>query len=165
MFSLRKCKTRANFDRLVSSKTFSNARFQHDVTKKFFISRASNSTFQQKVTNWFHGSTARYKQASRKDLSRSLKSSCSIVFRRGARLWLSIVAPIFSREARAPRRIRGILRLSLARFSRGRAHPLALPESGIAARWGVVQPVGHLTVNEDGGGSNPPAPANFSLEY
>ena len=29
--------------------------------------------------------------------------------------------------------------------------------------WGVVQPVGHLTVNEDGGGSNPPAPAN-SLE-
>src|SRR5215468_10667792 len=33
--------------------------------------------------------------------------------------------------------------------------------SGVAARWGVVQPVGHLTVNEDGGGSNPPAPANF----
>jgi hypothetical protein len=27
--------------------------------------------------------------------------------------------------------------------------------------WGVVQSVGHLTVNEDGGGSNPPAPANF----
>ena len=25
----------------------------------------------------------------------------------------------------------------------------------------MVQPVGHLTVNEDGGGSNPPAPANF----
>jgi hypothetical protein len=33
---------------------------------------------------------------------------------------------------------------------------------GIATRWGVVQSVGHLTVNEDGGGSNPPAPANFS---
>src|SRR5438128_2623492 len=28
-------------------------------------------------------------------------------------------------------------------------------------RWGVVQPVGHLTVNEDGEGSNPSAPANF----
>ena len=28
------------------------------------------------------------------------------------------------------------------------------------ARWGVVQPVGHLTVNEDGEGSNPSAPAN-----
>jgi hypothetical protein len=27
-------------------------------------------------------------------------------------------------------------------------------------RWGVVQPVGHLTVNEDGEGSNPSAPAN-----
>ncbi len=26
--------------------------------------------------------------------------------------------------------------------------------------WGVVQLVGHLTVNEDGGGSSPPAPAN-----
>src|SRR5689334_10789996 len=33
---------------------------------------------------------------------------------------------------------------------------------GIATRWGVVQSVGHLTVNEDGGGSNPPAPASFS---
>ena len=31
----------------------------------------------------------------------------------------------------------------------------------LAVCWGVVQPVGHLTVNEDGGGSNPPAPANF----
>jgi hypothetical protein len=30
-----------------------------------------------------------------------------------------------------------------------------------AARWGVVQLVGHLTVNEDGEGSNPSAPANF----
>ena len=29
------------------------------------------------------------------------------------------------------------------------------------ARWGVVQLVGHLTVNEDGEGSNPSAPANF----
>ena len=28
-------------------------------------------------------------------------------------------------------------------------------------RWGVVQLVGHLTVNEDGDGSNPSAPANF----
>ena len=27
--------------------------------------------------------------------------------------------------------------------------------------WGVVQPVGHLTVNEDGEGSNPSAPASF----
>ena len=28
-------------------------------------------------------------------------------------------------------------------------------------RWGVVQLVGHLTVNEDGEGSNPSAPANL----
>src|SRR5215467_4416617 len=28
--------------------------------------------------------------------------------------------------------------------------------------WGVVQPVGHLTVNEDGEGSNPSAPANLT---
>jgi hypothetical protein len=32
---------------------------------------------------------------------------------------------------------------------------------GTAASWGVVQLVGHLTVNEDGEGSNPSAPANF----
>ena len=31
------------------------------------------------------------------------------------------------------------------------------------ACWGVVQLVGHLTVNEDGEGSNPSAPANFPL--
>src|ERR1700720_4103482 len=30
-------------------------------------------------------------------------------------------------------------------------------------RWGVVQLVGHLTVNEDGEGSNPSAPAKFPL--
>ena len=34
-----------------------------------------------------------------------------------------------------------------------------------AARWGVVQPVGHLTVNEDGEGSNPSAPAKLLLVF
>jgi hypothetical protein len=38
-------------------------------------------------------------------------------------------------------------------FACGGAYPVGC--------WGVVQSVGHLTVNEDGGGSNPPAPANF----
>jgi hypothetical protein len=38
----------------------------------------------------------------------------------------------------------------------------ALSEAAAAnSRWGVVQPVGHLTVNEDGEGSNPSAPAKF----
>jgi hypothetical protein len=36
-----------------------------------------------------------------------------------------------------------------------------LPRSSLQYRWGVVQLVGHLTVNEDGEGSNPSAPANF----
>jgi hypothetical protein len=31
----------------------------------------------------------------------------------------------------------------------------------LANHWGVVQLVGHLTVNEDGEGSNPSAPAKF----
>ena len=35
------------------------------------------------------------------------------------------------------------------------------PEQPCKPRWGVVQLVGHLTVNEDGEGSNPSAPANF----
>jgi hypothetical protein len=39
----------------------------------------------------------------------------------------------------------------------------ALPGAAMQSpRWGVVQLVGHLTVNEDGEGSNPSAPANFS---
>src|SRR6266436_3657736 len=41
--------------------------------------------------------------------------------------------------------------------------PAAHRQPGSAARrWGVVQLVGHLTVNEDGEGSNPSAPANLS---
>ena len=38
---------------------------------------------------------------------------------------------------------------------------------GVSGRWGVVQLVGHLTVNEDGEGSNPSAPANspFNTGY
>jgi hypothetical protein len=40
-------------------------------------------------------------------------------------------------------------------FACGGAYPVGC--------WGVVQSVGHLTVNEDGGGSNPPAPANSLL--
>src|SRR5262245_28246245 len=40
------------------------------------------------------------------------------------------------------------------------AVPRVLPKHA-TARWGVVQLVGHLTVNEDGEGSNPSAPANF----
>ena len=40
----------------------------------------------------------------------------------------------------------------------------ALPEAVPAnPRWGVVQPVGHLTVNEDGEGSNPSAPAKLPV--
>jgi hypothetical protein len=31
--------------------------------------------------------------------------------------------------------------------------------------WGVVQLVGHLTVNEDGEGSNPSAPAKFPVLF
>ena len=61
------------------------------------------------------------------------------------------------------RRIRGILKSALPAFPA--AEPAYFQRSlqswGIATRWGVVQSVGHLTVNEDGGGSNPPAPANF----
>src|SRR5271167_942758 len=39
----------------------------------------------------------------------------------------------------------------------------ASPGNTCKHRWGVVQLVGHLTVNEDGEGSNPSAPANFPL--
>ena len=43
--------------------------------------------------------------------------------------------------------------------SRGEAY-LRRVRAASQLRWGVVQPVGHLTVNEDGEGSNPSAPAN-----
>jgi hypothetical protein len=47
------------------------------------------------------------------------------------------------------------------------AHPLSGNPDPVGAgerRWGVVQPVGHHTVNVDGEGSNPSAPANFTLK-
>src|SRR5712675_3789967 len=47
------------------------------------------------------------------------------------------------------------MRRSLPRFVR--------PRMVNEGRWGVVQPVGHHTVNVDGEGSNPSAPAKFSL--
>ena len=44
----------------------------------------------------------------------------------------------------------------------GEVYSLSDVSESFIARWGVVQPVGHLTVNEDGEGSNPSAPANLS---
>jgi hypothetical protein len=64
------------------------------------------------------------------------------------------------------------LRKTRRRAARGEAYLLRDPLVAAAEgsqravderRWGVVQPVGHLTVNEDGEGSNPSAPAKFSL--
>src|SRR5439155_18724676 len=49
---------------------------------------------------------------------------------------------------------RSFLRRSLLYSARSRR------PGSVARRWGVVQLVGHLTVNEDGEGSNPSAPAN-----
>ena len=46
-------------------------------------------------------------------------------------------------------------------FPRRQLQFAALTPLPAIARWGVVQLVGHLTVNEDGEGSNPSAPANF----
>src|SRR5215469_3430522 len=70
---------------------------------------------------------------------------------------------IFSRGSRGSSRS-WYLKRSLARIFLRPSPPnssASLQSWGIATRWGVVQSVGHLTVNEDGGGSNPPAPANF----
>ena len=55
---------------------------------------------------------------------------------------------------------RGILERHFATLFPRRLLRLARHASPPAtARWGVVQLVGHLTVNEDGEGSNPSAPA------
>ena len=57
-------------------------------------------------------------------------------------------------------------RVSAARVnlhSRGHCSAARLAFPAFCPCWGVVQLVGHLTVNEDGEGSNPSAPAKFSL--
>ena len=61
-------------------------------------------------------------------------------------------------------RRRAILDKSFAAFLRRSLPYRRIRPPGGRARWGVVQLVGHLTVNEDGEGSNPSAPANFPLE-
>src|SRR5256885_14111484 len=59
-------------------------------------------------------------------------------------------------------RRRAILDESFAAFLR-RSLPYrrSIRPPGGRARWGVVQLVGHLTVNEDGEGSNPSPPPKF----
>jgi hypothetical protein len=46
----------------------------------------------------------------------------------------------------------------------GHAHAVSpCLHANMKKKWGVVQLVGHLTVNEDGEGSNPSAPAKFAF--
>ena len=59
-------------------------------------------------------------------------------------------------------RRRAILDESFAAFLRRSLPYRRIRPPGGRARWGVVQLVGHLTVNEDGEGSNPSAPAKSS---
>ena len=56
--------------------------------------------------------------------------------------------------------LRKILRARF--FAKTAPHRAGFRSSRVIARWGVVQLVGHLTVNEDGEGSNPSAPAKFA---
>src|SRR6516225_11186798 len=55
---------------------------------------------------------------------------------------------------------RAILDTWCAAGSADRLICVGLSRKQVSLSWGVVQPVGHLTVNEDGEGSNPSAPAN-----
>ena len=77
------------------------------------------------------------------------------MWRRGFQRGILVLAvfespPLNSRACRAPAayRLTSPAQASRSRMIRLRIH-----------FWGVVQSVGHLTVNEDGGGSSPPAPA------
>ncbi len=72
-------------------------------------------------------------------------------------------AQLFLRRARLARS-RAILEVPFAALLR-RSLPGSVRPERVRVRdscWGVVQLVGHLTVNEDGEGSNPSAPANLS---
>src|SRR6266480_225387 len=62
-------------------------------------------------------------------------------------------------------RRRAILDKSFAAFLRRSLPYRRIRPPGGRARWGVVQLVGHLTVNEDGEGSNPSAPAKFFFSF
>ncbi len=70
--------------------------------------------------------------------------------------WIARLGPVW-----APWYLREILR---ARFSAKTTPSRAANLLPAIARWGVVQLVGHLTVNEDGEGSNPSAP-QLNLVY
>ena len=59
--------------------------------------------------------------------------------------------------------LRAILLYVFRRALRRSLPASVLPRAVSQLRWGVVQLVGHLTVNEDGEGSNPSAPANLPL--
>ena len=68
----------------------------------------------------------------------------------------------FGRHYRIPTRS-CYLRKTLRRARCGGAYLVCSGRGRPQIRWGVVQPVGHHTVNVDGEGSNPSAPANLIL--
>src|SRR5882762_4132043 len=68
----------------------------------------------------------------------------------------------FGRHCRIPTRS-CYLRKTLRRARCGGAYLVCSGRGRPQIRWGVVQPVGHHTVNVDGEGSNPSAPANLIL--
>ncbi len=78
---------------------------------------------------------------------------------------LSVLLPTSFSYRRSEGALAWYLRSTLGRSFCGGAYLLSAgpgPTEASDTRWGVVQLVGHLTVNEDGEGSNPSAPANSS---
>jgi hypothetical protein len=79
----------------------------------------------------------------------------------------SLFAKCYVSVRMAEPRARVIVDIFFVAIPRRSRRALTVPAHEVVAdafNWGVVQLVGHLTVNEDGEGSNPSAPANFPSE-
>jgi hypothetical protein len=134
--------TRLVIDRIVSDKTFWNATFTHG----FFLKNFREASF--------HKANDAFKQFETIAAARLAVNSDKTPLNSSDTCGDSVDSFFFGMDL-CGTRSRAILDVLFAvDFACGGAYPVGC--------WGVVQSVGHLTVNEDGGGSNPPAPAKFS---
>ena len=158
----RTVQTRVVLDALVSNKTFGNATSAptaNFLTRSKTSNKIEGSLVSTGTTNELRANRSQCARTSLSILTYPL--SRSLMLERREKLKHFFNAFLTGHWPRAGSwYLRGILRRSFC----GEAYSIPRAPAGRDPwhAWGVVQLVGHLTVNEDGEGSNPSAPAKFS---
>jgi hypothetical protein len=156
-----------NLTRRVSNKTFWNATAQPSF--RYFFARSSQLVYSKFMNLPSISTGAGAKFDSKSNRWTQIPSFRSGFLPPGFVMQLSDLRTHFLTRGICRTLGSCYLRGNLRRIARGGVYPLRAVRvifrsgrrSGTRTSWGVVQSVGHLTVNEDGEGSNPSAPAKI----